>query len=41
MNSLKVGNIIKVSDSNNPDTVGAIIDVNKNNLIFSNVNIYK
>ena len=37
MNSLKVGNIIKVSDSNNPDTVGAIIDVNKNNLICFNI----
>jgi hypothetical protein len=37
MNSLKVGNIIKVSDSANPDTVGVIIDVNKNNLICFNI----
>ncbi len=37
MNSLKVGSIIKVSDQNEPDTIGVIIDVSKNNLICFNI----
>ncbi len=37
MNSLKVGSIIRVSDRNEPDTIGVIIDLSKNNLICFNI----